>query len=406
MNPFHYFVAAALLVALWLCFIVFPWIKRKTLHDKAVSNIQIIKQRLLELSREKQEGLIATDDLEQMERELKQALLEESRPKAEQSSNVTTAISLGLGVALLVGGTSYYFSHQVTEMSQIFQALEQLPALSAKLQTSDANDISAEDVQYLSLAIRQRLKDNPEDVQGWLYLTRLQLALGQEVQAVAAVEKAWRLSPGSENVRTAYIQTLMATADETQLRKAEVVLKRLLSETPDNDNYLLMMAVVSAQLGRAQQADHYFAQVKDKLNPASPIYQSLQQRINELTGIQQPDTGFVVNVQLADGLAEALPSDGFLIVFAQDADSANRMPAAVVKLPLGELPARVVLGSEQAMVETYKLASLQNVTVVARISADENVASTAGELQGERVVEVTQGTMVPVTVVISRILSE
>jgi len=406
MNPFHFYLAAAVLAALWVCFLTIPWIRRKTQQGKAVTNVQIIKQRLLELSREKKEGLISNDDLAQMELELKHALLEEPRPALEGSSNVSIAISLGLVLALLVGGISYYFSHQVTEMGQIFRALDQLPSLSAKLQNSDANEINAEDVQYLSLAIRQRLRDNPEDVQGWLYLTRLQLALGQEVQAVAAVEKAWRLSPASENVRTAYIQTLMATGDDTQLRKAEMVLKRLISETPNNDSYLLMMAVVSAQLERAEQAYTYFSQVKEKLDPTSPMYRSLQQRINDLMGVNQSDTGFVIDVQLADGLLDALPSSGFLIVFGQDADSTNRMPAAVVKLPLGDLPRRVTLGPKQAMIETYQLASLRNVTLVARISADENVASAAGELQGERVVEVTQGSMVPVTLVISRILSE
>lgn len=406
MNPQFFYLGALVLMALWAAILVFPLVRKKKSSDPAVNNVQIIKQRLQELSREQQEGLISLDDKSQMEIELKRALLDEvnhADVKKKGSSLVTIA---GFLLAAIVGSVSYFYSHQLKEVKQIQHALEQLPALSAKLQKSDPVEINAQDINDLSLAIRQRLQQEPEDIQGWLFLTRLHMALGQEVQAVAAIEKAWRLDPNSENVRSAYIQTLMATADETQLLKAERILKIALAESPDNDNYMLMMAVVSAQLSRGEQASLYFDKVKEKLDPEAEIYKSLTQRIRRLTTPVENDTGFVIRVQLAEALQNVLPENGFLIVFAQDALSSNRMPAAVIKLPLTDFPVTVRLGSDQAMLETYSLSQLKKVTLVARVSADEDVSAAMGELQGEQVVEVSSGAMTPVTLVISRILSE
>ena len=59
-----------------------------------------------------------------------------------------------------------------------------------------------------------------------------------------------------------------------------------------------------------------------------------------------------------------------------------RMPAAVVKLPLTELPVTVQLTEQNAMVADYNLLTINQARLVARISEDENVEAANGELQG------------------------
>ena len=90
-------------------------------------------------------------------------------------------------------------------------------------------------------------------------------------------------------------------------------------------------------------------------------------------------------------MKEKVPSDGFLFVFAQDADSENRMPAAVVKLPLPAFPAEVELNIANAMLPNYTLAQLKNARLVARISVDDSVTTTPGELQGQVMSAVIDG---------------
>ncbi len=93
-----------------------------------------------------------------------------------------------------------------------------------------------------------------------------------------------------------------------------------------------------------------------------------------------------------------MPEEGFLFVFAQESTGAVRMPAAVVKIPLGEFPVVVELSDKNAMMANYTLSQLQQAKLVARVSIDENVAQATGELQGEwiatlRANQITQETI-------------
>jgi hypothetical protein len=212
----------------------------------------------------------------------------------------------------------------------------------------------------------------------------------------------------------------------------------LLANTPDNDNLALMMAVVSAQLGDLAQTKRYYAQVKDKLPNGSDMQQRLSVRIAELEGrasdiaqltgstngvndsdiltlgeasnesaaslsaSSQVKTGFTINVELSEEAKVKAPKEGFLIVFAQDALSENRMPAAVVKLPIGTMPTVVILGNENAMMPQYNLSSLSDITITARLSIDGDVSISSGEWQGSTSAQVKQGQMSELTVIINK----
>ena len=96
------------------------------------------------------------------------------------------------------------------------------------------------------------------------------------------------------------------------------------------------------------------------------------------------------------------PKGGYLFVFAQDADSNNRMPAAVVKQPLSSFPVEIVLDNTNAMLPNYTLAQLKNARLVARISVDDNVATSQGELQGAIVSPVSPDNVVSQHILIDK----
>ena len=429
MSWTEFYIVVSGLITLVVMLLAFPWLRRKN-HAKAdnLSNTQIVKQRLQELEREVQEGLITEHDMRVAVDELKVALVDESSFESTRTGTAGLPLLVGGLVAVVAGVVVYASVNQFSQVQRASDAIAALPELSAQLASGNGSNLGPEDVANLALAIRQRLREAPEDDTGWLYLGRLMLSLGQEVQAIEAIDKAVAIKPGNTSHQITLAQALMTTGDVNNLNRAQSVLKGLLRSTPENDNLALMMAVVSAQLGDLENLTRYYGQVKDKLPAGNDIGQRLAMREQELqaqeglvlvqdssakdesSGTQAPanekttstKTGFNITVNVSDEARSALPQSGFLIVFAQDATSENRMPAAVVKIPLQDFPVTIALDTDNAMMPQYTLDSLSKVTLTARVSSDGDVSVSPGEWEGSQVTEVAPQNVKDINVMIEK----
>jgi cytochrome c-type biogenesis protein CcmI len=439
MSWSEFYLIVSGLITLVLLIIAFPFLRNKN-HAKrdSLSNTQIIRQRLVELEREVKEGLISEIDKRQAVDELKIALVDESVFTAKKTGTAPLVLIVGGLIALICGAVVYSQVNQMSQVKRSTDAIAALPQLSQQLAKGNANSLTQQDIADLALAIRQRLRDDPSDDTGWMYLGRLMLSIGQEVQAIEAIDRATALAPANSGHKITLAQALMTTGDVNNLQRAQAILKGLLTSTPNNDNLALMMAVVSAQVGDLAQTKRYYAQVRDKLPNGSDMQQRLTVRITELEGrasdiaqltgstngvndsdmltlgeasnesaaslsaSSQVKTGFTINVELSEEAKVKAPKEGFLIVFAQDALSENRMPAAVVKVPIGAMPAVVTLSNKNAMMPQYPLGSLSDITITARLSIDGDVSISSGEWQGSTSAQVKQGQMPELTVIINK----
>ena len=434
MSWSEFYIIVSGLITLVLLIVAFPWLRNKN-HAKqdSLSNTQIVKQRLAELDREVQEGLISEHDKRQAVDELKLALVDESAFQSHKTGNAKLPLAIGAVLAIACGVIVYAQVNQMGRVTQASQAIEALPELSQQLASGNANNLTQQDIASLALAIRQRLREEPEDDTGWMYFGRLMLSIGQEVQAIEAIDKAVSLAPSNSANRITLAQALMTTGDVNNLERAQSILLGLLNDNPANDNLALMMAVVSAQLGDLENTQRFYKQVEGKLPADSDMAQRLVARIKELQGnasvmaalqntaaeitdtstaqnasseaknaSSEAQTGFNITVNLSDDASTKAPKDGFLIVFAQDANSDNKMPAAVVKLPIDDFPVSVTLTTENAMMPQFTLATLSDVVVTARLSKDGNVAVSKGEWQGSVNASVTANEISSLSVIIDK----
>jgi cytochrome c-type biogenesis protein CcmI len=434
MSWSEFYIIVSGLITLVLLIVAFPWLRNKN-HAKqdSLSNTQIVKQRLAELDREVQEGLISEHDKRQAVDELKLALVDESAFQSHKTGNAKLPLAIGAVLAIACGVIVYAQVNQMGRVTQASQAIEALPELSQQLASGNANNLTQQDIASLALAIRQRLREEPEDDTGWMYFGRLMLSIGQEVQAIEAIDKAVSLAPSNSANRITLAQALMTTGDVNNLERAQSILLGLLNDNPENDNLALMMAVVSAQLGDLENTQRFYKQVEGKLPVDSDMAQRLVARIKELQGNtsemaalqntaaeitdtsiaqdasseakntnSEAQTGFNITVNLSDDASIEAPKDGFLIVFAQDANSDNKMPAAVVKLPIEDFPVSVTLTTENAMMPQFTLATLSDVVVTARLSKDGNVAVSKGEWQGSVSASVTANEISSLSVIIDK----
>ena len=426
MSWSEFYIIVSGLITLVLLIIAFPWLRSKN-HAKqdSLSNTQIVKQRLVELEREVQEGLISEHDKRQAVDELKLALVDESAFESLKTGNAKLPLAIGGVLALVCGIVVYAQVNQMGRVAKAQQAIDALPELSQQLASGNANNLTQEDIASLALAIRQRLREEPQDDTGWMYFGRLMLSIGQEVQAIEAIDKAVSLSPSNSANRITLAQALMTTGDVNNLERAQSILLGLLQDTPQNDNLALMMAVVSAQLGDLDNTRRFYQQVEGKLPSDSDMAQRLSARIKELEGnssemvllqtagtVQKKssvnndgnaiETGFDVTVSLSKEADANAPKAGFLIVFAQDANSDNKMPAAVVKLPIEDFPISVSLTTDNAMMPQFTLATLSEVVITARLSKDGNVAVSEGEWQGSTEATVVANELFSLSVIINK----
>lgn len=388
----YFWPGVALLVLVASGFILIPWFFSKNRHQQDVlSNTQVVRQRLQELERELTEDLLSAEDKATAEKELKLALVEEVGESEQQTSNAKMPLWLGGGLTLILGISIFQYANQVEQLQRWDASMENIAELAQRIVIEGDTSVGRAELEDFALAIRTKLIEKPDDVTGWLLLGRLYSSLNQAESALQAFEQGYQLDPNHQGLLSSYGQTLVMTGQESYMRQGENLLLRLIQLDPTNADALGLLAVISTQLGENDTAIARWTQLKALMPQGEPMRAEVDKRIASLSGTEGGNTSVSIKVVLADELKEKLPEEGYLFVFAQDASGEVRMPAAVVKSKLSELPVTVTLSDANAMMPTYKLSQLTETRLVARISEDENVAQDVGELQGEIVVTLLKG---------------
>lgn len=419
-----FYLYSVLFAVIAIGFIVYPWLKARNAKKRfEISNTNVIKQRIQEIEREATEGLIDPEEMQTAINEMKVALAEEAAFHAaqEKEAEIASVSAKSAKIPLLIGAIPaiiaavwvYFDANQLSGLQDLVDARDNIDALSQRILVKPASDVQPEEFQKYALVIRQQLRTNPSDATGWQWLGRLRMTLGQTEEAVAAFDKALEISPDSQDIRMKYAQALMMVGDDEHLQNAKRQVTYLVQIAPENRNYRLLLTVVAAQLNDKEVAFTNFELIKNQLSANSTLYQSLVSQLrsmgapesllvldkpqlnaepNESTmadggsGIDASEgdsqRGFDVTVSVSEALRSKIPNEGYLIVFAQDALTGNRMPLAVQKLALPEFPVTVKLSAENAMIANFSLNNAEQVIITARISIDEDVMTSTGELQG------------------------
>jgi cytochrome c-type biogenesis protein CcmI len=411
-----FYLGAGLSILIGFMFIAFPWLRKNTDDSvSALTNKSLIKQRLTELHSEQQQGLLSDADRLQSENELKLALLDEVKTTQSNEANVGVAILIGALVSLSVGIGAYLYANQIPRIDQWQVAQKQTSELGQRMIKGDES-LNLQDLQTFALGLRTKLIDTPEDATGWMLLGRVSGAINRIDSAIQAFEKSLKYDPNNIGTLSSYAQALLMTGQEQQVLQAKNVLLHILSLEPDNTNAMGVLAIAATELGDKKLALENWQGLLAFIPQTDPNYQAVNQRISQLqTELGQVaqkqsepseetlvSTSVLVTINISETLQKKLPKDGFLFVFAQESSGKMKMPAAVVKMPLGEFPIRVELSDDNAMTPNYTLSQLQQAKLVARVSKDGNGTQSTGDFQGELIVTLIANEMMQETITIDR----
>ncbi|BEE16864.1 c-type cytochrome biogenesis protein CcmI [Aeromonas enteropelogenes] len=392
-------VIAALLVLTSLALVLPLWRGegRQSISRSAL-NKQLYRQRLLEIGEEREQGVLAEEPDSLVE--LQRSLLDDIPDVEQTASGGKSLIWIpGVLVLLIVSLGLYYKLGAWQEVARWQDASSRIGELSNRILVERNAEVTEQDLLDFTLALRTRLKDEPNDYRGWLLLGRLSLDGNDPEMAREALAHAYDLAPQKAMVAVPYAQALMMTGDEAQ---ADSLLKAAIAEEPGNIEARSVYAFMALQkedfqtaLARWQEMlplmekgtpryvmversmEYAKAQLKARGIAAAPAAESAGQAQASQSQVKEGE--FPLHITLAEGIQ--LPPDAHLFVFAV-VPNGPPMPIAVKRIADPALPITLSLGDGDAMMEGSKLEAYPELQFKARLSRGGNVMNKEGAFEG------------------------
>ncbi|MDD5269008.1 MAG: c-type cytochrome biogenesis protein CcmI [Methylococcales bacterium] len=349
-------------------------------------NILIAQHRLAELKENRLSGGLSQAQYDEQLADLEQALSDDldikSHVSSAQNQGKWIVYVLVLGIPLLAGS--------------LYLTLGNSQAISHSAEMAvDPDTLKLAEINKMVEGLAEKLKKNPDDVQGWLMLGRSYKFQEQYPKAVEAFANAYRLLGDQAEVMLLYADALAYANDKNLTGKpAELVFKALALE-PDNMKALWLGGMAKAQQGDPVTAIKLWKKLTALLPPGSESQKEIQDLLAKIESEspQAPDQsestqqanvpGVTIDVQvsLAPELQKSASPSDIVFIYAQ-ALSGPKMPLAIVRKQVSDLPLTVSLNDAMAMVPNMKLSNFPNVKLLARISKSGNAMSQPGDLIG------------------------
>lgn len=244
-------------------------------------------------------------------------------------------------------------------------------------------DLSVEEIEEL---IKQRLRNNPEDAEGWFVLGKTYMARQKFDKAITAYQRTYDLVGEEPGVMFSLADALAMQNDGAMQGEPEQLVRRGLEISPQDPTGLWLAGLAAEQRQDYKGAHALWSQLMPLIqnDPESStevreLIQLLEQRDPQLSASVAVVRILNLSISLAENLRHlAAPGDS-VFVYAKAMDGPP-MPLAVKRLTVQDLPADVILSDSDAMIQTMKLSTFARVIVGARVSISGNPVAQPGDL--------------------------
>jgi cytochrome c-type biogenesis protein CcmH len=257
------------------------------------------------------------------------------------------------------------------------------------------------DVLAMVAKLEQHMRDEPNDLAGWLMLGRSYLALERLDDAVLAYDHAHRLDPNNVDAMLGLGEAMSLRAGGNITPPAAELFEQAVTRAPDNPKALLYGGFAAAVRGDRAAARARWQALKG-LHPPPQLEAILDARIAELgpsepmpgaappaavatpagTAANAPAAKATVNLSIAPALKSRLTGETQLFVFAREPGSQGP-PLAAKRLTSSAIGTQIQLSSADSMLPGRVLSAGQRVSITARVSFSGQALPTAGDLYGE-----------------------
>jgi cytochrome c-type biogenesis protein CcmH len=383
---------AAIAIALTgaaVLFLIVPLLRpgRGALESPGEANTLVYRDQFRELERDLGTGTLNSEQYALAHAELERRLLDDVERGAQgtpRASGSARRTALAVAVALPICATLLYVY------------LGNPQALTApKHATVDASSISIDQFKHMTEKLAARMQSNPDDPVGWMMLGRAYKALERYPDAVAALQHAEKLAPRNPEILVEYAEAMALNRAGNLEGEPTRLLERALEVSPDDQKALTLAG--TAAFGRKDYTAtaRYWERLRASIPSDSELGRALSSGIAEAkarAGGKIPGAGPAQSssdapktvsgvVRLSPSLAARAAPDDAVFIFAR-AVQGPKMPLAVLKRQVKDLPLNFKLDDSMAMTPGRGLSSVDRVVVGARVSKSGSATPKTGDLEG------------------------
>ncbi len=401
-----FWIVAALLVCAALLFLLPPLVRGHAplRPDRDDENARLYRDELGELDRELAAGNLREEQHREAKLEIERRLLEDIGAPADAPlatpARAPRWVPVAVAAAIPVVAVSFYL--WVGNPAALDPQARAAP--------DAAHSVTPEQIAAMVERLAERLKQTPDDVEGWVMLARSYNMLGRFDQSAQAYAHLVKRMPDDAGLLADYADALgMARGRRLEGEPYEIV-KRALKADPNHIKSLALAGSAEFELKNYAAAAAYWERIVPLVGADSDYARSIQASIEDAHSLGKIPAGSVAKelpaariakapaaaeaapaaaaaaaitgtVKLAPALASQVAPGDTLFVFARAAEG-GRMPLAIVRAKAGDLPYTFRLDDTQAMSPEARLSGQARVVVSARVSKSGNATPQPGDLQG------------------------
>ena len=384
------FIVLALLLVLCVAGVVLWVLLRQravpTSASQANANANVYRAQIKDLDREHESGHISEEEWKVSRDELSLRLLEDTSTADEpvakkESPALWTAVILA--VALPVSAVGLYM--WVGE-----------PEALNPMALKSPDQVDQKDLAKMAQTLADKLQSQPENLQGWVMLGRTYRTLENFDAALRAYDTALKLS-ADDDLQLERIEVIAMQRQGNFDGEPWRVIREILQKDPQHFGALLTAGSASYAEGKYADALKYWEQARKPLEANHPDLAGLENAIATVrdkmglppkaasAGPSGPAAASTLNVSGQISLSAALkakasPNDA-VFVYATPANG-DRMPLAIMKTTVSQLPMNFTLDDSMVMTPERKLSTAGEVFIKVRVSKSGNAMPQSGDLMG------------------------
>ncbi len=398
-----FWILAVALTALALALVLPPLLRRASqsqsqqhdMVDARRANLVILRDQLRELDTELASGHINIDQQALARTEIQRRVLDEegltdrlspaaNTPVAAYSTR--SAVLVAVCIPLLVFGMYGFIGNPQA-------ILPQAPAPEGEVTMAQVEAM----VTQMAQKLESQPADQPGDPQAWEMLARSYAALQRFPEAARAYEKARTLAPNNAQLLVDHADVLAMLQGQSMVGEPAKLIARALTLDPKNLKALALAGSAAFERKDFAGAIQFWSQARQLAPPTGEFTTGLDRSLEAARdaaaaqpstastspkSASKPNSGLSGTVSLSPSLASKVKPDDTVFIFARAAQG-PRMPLAILKRKVSELPITFKLDDSTAMSDDLKLSKFANVVVAARVSASGNAMPQPGDLLGQ-----------------------
>jgi cytochrome c-type biogenesis protein CcmH len=372
-----FLLGAAGLLAIALAFVLWPLLTRRPAHaaEPARANLDVLRDQQAELETDLRSGILDRDQYRRAREDLERRVLEEAgssaAPVAPGRRHIPLAVAAGLAIPALSALLYLALGNP--------QALEVVPH-----GADEVSSVTMEQFEGMTEKLAARLKERPDDWEGWTMLGRAYKALQRPDEAARAWGEAARLKPGNPDILADYAEALAVASGSKLAGEPTRLLERALKLDPKHQKSLALAGGAAFENRDYGTAIKYWERLLALSQNEPELLQALRSGIEEartrMAGAART-SAVSGTVSLAPELEDQVMPESTVFIFARSV-SGPRVPLAISRVRVSDLPYDFTLDDTMAMTPEARLSSFPRVVVGARVSQTGSARASSGDLEG------------------------